>query len=199
MPLIRLETMIDAPPERCFDLAIDVDVHVASVAASGERAVAGVTAGRMALGDWVTWEARHFGVRQRLTAVITEYDRPHAFVDEMRAGIFERFRHFPGYRLAQEIHRSERSRVYRAVREADQLPVVVKTINKDFPDPLDLARLRREEVGSRAVLRSALALHPAIAKAVITLPLEAREARAQPPAGPLLSTSSTASRRCWLR
>lgn len=97
MPVIRLETIIHAPPEVCFDLALDVEVHTASVAASGERAVAGVITGRMALGDWVTWEATHFGVRQRLTAVITECDRPRCFVDEMREGAFERFRHFHGF------------------------------------------------------------------------------------------------------
>lgn len=93
MPVIHVETLIQAPPERCFDLARDVDLHTASVAMTGERAVAGVTSGLMGLGDWVTWEATHFGLRQRLTAVITSFERPFAFVDEMQAGIFARFRH----------------------------------------------------------------------------------------------------------
>ncbi len=93
MPIIQLETLIQAPPAVCFDLSRDVEAHLASVAGSDERAVAGVTTGRMELGDWVTWEATHFGVRQRLTAVITAYHRPYAFVDEMHEGIFARFRH----------------------------------------------------------------------------------------------------------
>ncbi len=79
MPTIRPETTILAPIERCFDLSLDVDLHSRSVAQTHERAVAGVTTGRMQLGDIVTWEAVHFGVRQRLTSKITAYERPPAF------------------------------------------------------------------------------------------------------------------------
>ena len=94
MPTIRLETIVEAPVEVCFDLSVDVDVHQRSVAVTGERAVAGVvTSGRMVLGDEVTWEARHLGKTRRLTSRITEYDRPHRFVDEMVAGAFKSFRH----------------------------------------------------------------------------------------------------------
>ncbi len=76
MPTIRLETLIRAPVELCFDLSVDVDVHQASVSSTGERAVAGITSGRMALGDEVTWEARHLGRTRRLTSRITEFQRP---------------------------------------------------------------------------------------------------------------------------
>ena len=93
MPIIRLETLIAAPVETCFDLARDVDLHQRSTAASGEKAVAGVTSGLMGLGDEVTWEATHFGVRQRLTSRISEFDRPNRFVDEMVRGTFARLRH----------------------------------------------------------------------------------------------------------
>jgi ligand-binding SRPBCC domain-containing protein len=93
VPLIALETLIAAPPERCFDLSVDVDVHQASVSWSGERAVAGVMTGRMHLGDQVTWEARHFGRTWRMTSRITEYERPARFVDEMVVGPFAAFRH----------------------------------------------------------------------------------------------------------
>jgi ligand-binding SRPBCC domain-containing protein len=44
-------------------------------------------------GDEVTWEATHFGVRQRLSSRITEFDPPNRFVDEMVRGAFARFRH----------------------------------------------------------------------------------------------------------
>ena len=71
MPTIRVETRIEAPVERCFDLARDVDLHRRSLARTGERAVGGVTTGLLGPGDTVTWEGRHFGVRQRLTARIT--------------------------------------------------------------------------------------------------------------------------------
>jgi ligand-binding SRPBCC domain-containing protein len=93
MPVIVLRTRVAAPPLRCFDLARDVDLHQRSTAASRERAVAGVTSGLLELGDQVTWEATHFGVRQRLTSRITEFDPPNRFVDEMVRGAFARFRH----------------------------------------------------------------------------------------------------------
>lgn len=93
MPLIQLETFIHAPVELCFDLSRSVDVHIASTNHTGERAVAGVTAGMMQLGDEVTWEARHFGFRQRLTSKITVFERPHKFVDEMQRGAFKRWHH----------------------------------------------------------------------------------------------------------
>jgi len=93
MPVIVLRTRVAAPPSRCFDLARDVDLHQRSTAASRERAVAGVTSGLLGRGDVVTWEATHFGVRQRLTSRITEFDPPNRFVDEMVRGAFARFRH----------------------------------------------------------------------------------------------------------
>lgn len=93
MPHLELTTVINAAVERCFDLARDIDVHVESMAASRERAVAGVTSGLIGLGEEVTWEARHFGIRWRVTSRITEFDRPRRFVDEMQRGPFASFRH----------------------------------------------------------------------------------------------------------
>lgn len=93
MPTIRLETPIHAPPERCFDLSISVDAHAQSQASAHERPIAGVLAGEMRLGDTVTWEAVHFGVKQHLTSRITAYDRPSSFTDELVAGIFEQLHH----------------------------------------------------------------------------------------------------------
>src|SRR5215813_959667 len=93
MPTIRLETYIQAPPERCFDLSLNVEAHSNSTAQSRERAVAGVTTGMMRLGDTVTWEAVHFGVKQHLTTKITAYDRPYRFTDEMLRGAFHQLRH----------------------------------------------------------------------------------------------------------
>jgi ligand-binding SRPBCC domain-containing protein len=98
VPLIVLETWIDAPPERCFDLARSVEAHVASTGKTGERPVAGVTAGLLGLGDEVTWEAVHLGVRQRLTARITRLERPASFTDEMVRGAFRSFTHVHEFR-----------------------------------------------------------------------------------------------------
>ena len=102
MPVIVLRTRVAAPPSRCFDLARDVDLHERSTAASRERAVAGVTSGLLGPGDEVTWEATHFGVRQRLTSRMTEFDPPHRFVDEMVRGAFRRFRHEHQFRAVED-------------------------------------------------------------------------------------------------
>ncbi len=93
MPTIHLETLIDASPERCFDLSLSVDLHRHSVAHTHERPIAGVTSGIMRLGDTVTWEAVHFGVKQHLTTKITAYERPRYFIDEMIQGIFREMKH----------------------------------------------------------------------------------------------------------
>ena len=45
------------------------------------------------LGDAVTWEARHSGIRQRLTAKITYMDPPTEFSDDQTKGAFDSFRH----------------------------------------------------------------------------------------------------------
>jgi len=60
---------------------------------TGERAVAGVTRGLIEMGQDVTWEARHFGLRLRLTSRITAYQRPSYFQDAMVAGPFAVFVH----------------------------------------------------------------------------------------------------------
>ena len=49
-------TDIGAPRERCFDLSCNVDAHIASMLASNERAVAGVTSGQIGIGESVTWK-----------------------------------------------------------------------------------------------------------------------------------------------
>ena len=84
MPVIVLETIIEAPLERCFDLSRSVDLHMISTAHTSEKAVAGICEGLIGPGQSVTWQARHFGVVQYLTSKITEYERPHRFVDEMQ-------------------------------------------------------------------------------------------------------------------
>lgn len=93
MRCIRLETVIATPMGDCFDLSLSVDAHSASMHASGERAVNGVTTGIMKLGDTVTWRARHFGLIFRMTSAITEYEYPCRFVDDQLRGPFRRWRH----------------------------------------------------------------------------------------------------------
>lgn len=90
---IELTTRIAAPRERCFDLARSVELHLRSGAATGEVAVGGRTRGLLALGEEVTWRARHLGVRQTLTTRITGYDRPAHFSDSMVRGPFAAMEH----------------------------------------------------------------------------------------------------------
>jgi ligand-binding SRPBCC domain-containing protein len=93
MPVIELSTVIHAPRERVFDLARSIDAHQDSTRGTEERAVAGVTKGLIGLNEEVTWEARHFGVRQRLTVRVTGFDRPSHFRDVMIAGAFKSMVH----------------------------------------------------------------------------------------------------------
>ena len=93
MPSIVIETYIHVPIERCFDLSRSVDLHTDSMKHTGEKAIAGRTGGLIDLGETVTWEAKHFGIRQTLTSKITEFDYPNYFVDEMVSGAFKSFRH----------------------------------------------------------------------------------------------------------
>ncbi|HEX8154669.1 MAG TPA: SRPBCC family protein [Thermoanaerobaculia bacterium] len=91
---VRIETFIAAPPALCFDLALDVGAHSESARFSGERVVPpGRLEGILELGDLVTFEGVHFGMRQRVTAKIVEVDRPRRFVDELVQSAFERLRH----------------------------------------------------------------------------------------------------------
>jgi len=63
------------------------------MAASRERVMDGPRSGRLALGDRVTFQARHLGLRWRLTARVSEYERPKRFVDEQEFGPFKRWHH----------------------------------------------------------------------------------------------------------
>ncbi|MDQ1471107.1 MAG: hypothetical protein QOJ99_2587 [Bryobacterales bacterium] len=95
--MVTLEevTLIHAPLERCFDLARSVEVHLAGNVHFGEAAVAraGVTSGLIGLGERVTWQARHFGVLQKLTSEITAMDRPAYFQDTTISGAFRSMKH----------------------------------------------------------------------------------------------------------
>ena len=93
MATIELATEIRAPRELCFDLARDIDLHQRSMAHSGERAVAGRTSGLIALGEEVTFAARHFGLTHLHRSRITAFERPAHFRDAMVAGRFARFEH----------------------------------------------------------------------------------------------------------
>ncbi|MBF9140119.1 SRPBCC family protein [Hymenobacter properus] len=93
MARIELETLILAPPAACYALALNVQAHLDSTLQTGEKVLAGPANGQLALGDVVTWEARHLGFRQRLTVRITAASPPHHFRDELVRGAFKTLRH----------------------------------------------------------------------------------------------------------
>lgn len=91
---------MDACPEHCFDLARNVRIHEQTTGSTKEKVLdlrnaEGQTPDRdlLELGDEVTFEAVHFGGRQRLTSKIVSFDRPHEFTDEMQKGAFKSLRH----------------------------------------------------------------------------------------------------------
>lgn len=98
MPTIRQITHINAPVSVCFDLARNVDIHTQTTSKTKERAIGGVTSGLLVIGDTVTWEAVHLGVKQRLTAQIVEMNAPHSFTDVMVKGAFKSFTHVHEFR-----------------------------------------------------------------------------------------------------
>lgn len=80
-------------------------VHEQTTGTTGERVVEVLKGGSLRvsgreaaetlleLGDVVTFEAKHLGIRQRLTSKIVGYERPREFVDEMQKGAFRSLRH----------------------------------------------------------------------------------------------------------
>ena len=91
--LIEVVTTIDAARDVVFGLELDMDVHAASLAASGETATTSTGRRRLGPGDEVAFRARHFGVVWRMTSRITAYEPPRRFVDEQIRGPFRHLRH----------------------------------------------------------------------------------------------------------
>jgi ligand-binding SRPBCC domain-containing protein len=99
VPTIQLVTRIKSTLEICFDLSRSIDLHKISTAGTNEVAIAGVTAGLINFHEFVTWQATHFGVRQKLTSMITIFNRPFHFRDEMIEGTFKSIIHDHHFQL----------------------------------------------------------------------------------------------------
>ncbi|WEK17431.1 MAG: SRPBCC family protein [Candidatus Pedobacter colombiensis] len=93
MTVIKLQTYINADQQIVFDLSRNIDLHQISTKQTNEKAVAGRCSGLIELNETVTWQARHFGITQKLTSKITEFNNGNYFVDEMVKGIFKSIRH----------------------------------------------------------------------------------------------------------
>jgi ligand-binding SRPBCC domain-containing protein len=93
MTTIHLSTNIYSSIETCFDLARSVDAHILSTQQTNEKAIAGRLTGLCELGDEITWQAKHFGIVQKLSVRITQMNPPRSFEDQMTKGAFQSFRH----------------------------------------------------------------------------------------------------------
>lgn len=93
MTEIHLVTLINSSIKNCFDLSRSVEVHVQSTARTNEVAIGGRSSGLCELNDEITWQATHFGIRQKLTVRITKMSRPYFFEDMMLKGAFKSMRH----------------------------------------------------------------------------------------------------------
>jgi len=49
-----------------------------------------------------------------------------------------------GYKITQKLHETSRTMVYRGCEMAQQRPVILKYLNKEFPTPREIARFKRE-------------------------------------------------------
>lgn len=142
MVTLRTLMLIEAPVERCFDLARSVEVHLAGNIHCGETAVAtgGVTSGLVGMGQRVTWRAKHFGVWHNLTSEITAMDRPAYFQDTMVRGIFRYMQHDHFFR-AVTTTQTEMKDVFRF---AAPIPVLGRVAENLF-----LGRYMRELLAER--------------------------------------------------
>ena len=123
MTVIRLITKIKAPIEVCFDLARSIDLHKLSTEGTNEEAIGGVTTGLIGMGEEVTWEARHFGVKQRLTSKITEFKFPEYFRDQMLKGAFKKIDHR---------HEFEQTAAFTIMKDAFDFEVPLGLLGKAF-------------------------------------------------------------------
>ncbi len=99
MPTIELEIRIRSGIETCFDLSRSIDLHQISTAGTNEKAIDGKTSGLINFNEFVTWQATHFGIRQKLTSKITAFNRPYHFRDEQIKGVFKYIVHDHHFRV----------------------------------------------------------------------------------------------------
>lgn len=93
MPTIHLTTFIAAPAQRVFDLSRHIGLHVQSMAANKEEAVAGTRMGLIEKDETVTWKARHLFKTRLLRVKITQLEKYYLFTDEQLEGDFKMMRH----------------------------------------------------------------------------------------------------------
>ncbi len=66
-----------------------IDFHQILTAKTNEKAVSGRISDLINLDEFVTWQATHFGFRQKLISKITVFNRPFHFRDEQLKSVFQ--------------------------------------------------------------------------------------------------------------
>ena len=93
MPTIHLTTFIAAPAQRVFDLSRHIGLHMQSMAAYKEEAVAGTRMGLIEKEETVTWKAKYVWKTRLLRVKITQLEKYYLFTDEQVQGDFKTMRH----------------------------------------------------------------------------------------------------------
>lgn len=93
MTTINLNTKINAPIDKVFDLSRNIDVHMQTMSYTQEKAIAGRRAGCIELNETVRWRGKHFGVYIEHESIISVLKKPTYFVDEMIDGHFKWLKH----------------------------------------------------------------------------------------------------------
>lgn len=93
MTLIKLSTTINAPIEIVFNLSRSIDFHLKSASKTKEKVIAGRSSGLIEQGETVTWKGKHFGLFLTHKSLISQFDYPNSFTDEMVEGYFKNFKH----------------------------------------------------------------------------------------------------------
>lgn len=103
---IHLETYIDAPIEIVFQLGRSLDVHKAINSDHQEKIIEGRSIGLVEKGDIITWQAKHFGIQQKLKVLVYELKAPFEFKDVMLEGAFKNMHHIHQFIKVNE-HRTK--------------------------------------------------------------------------------------------
>lgn len=93
MPVIELQSHIDAPAEVCFDLTRNMDLLSEFLKPLSGRAVSGFTQGLIGPGDHVIFNFGFLNLFLELKSEIVEYKRPVEFCDRHTSRLFSRSVH----------------------------------------------------------------------------------------------------------
>ena len=93
MSTINLETTINAPLSRVFDLSRSIDFHQLSVKHLKEKAIGGRMHGLINQGETVIWRMYVLGIKFIIQSKISSMKAPYFFEDYQLSGPFKCFKH----------------------------------------------------------------------------------------------------------